>query len=150
MERPVIVHRAVLGSVERMFAILTEHFNARWPFWLNPRQVMVVPITDKSYAYALEVKAAVRKVGLYCDADLSNTTMQKKVRAAQLSQYNYILVVGEKEAEEKTVNVRTRDNIVHGMRKVGYRSRYGSNQTLHCLFLLIDVYQLRMLSSPSD
>ena len=79
---------------------------------------MVVPITDKSYAFALEVKSAVRKAGLYCDADLSNTTMQKKVRAAQLSQYNYILVVGEKESEEGTVNVRTRDNIVHGMYKI--------------------------------
>jgi threonyl-tRNA synthetase len=55
LERPVIVHRAVLGSVERMFAILTEHFAGKWPLWLSPRQVMVVPISESSYGYAHEV-----------------------------------------------------------------------------------------------
>jgi threonyl-tRNA synthetase len=66
----------------------------------------------------MEVKAAVRKAGLYCDADLSNTTMQKKVRAAQLSQYNYILVVGKEEMEKGTVNIRTRDNVVQGSKTI--------------------------------
>lgn len=57
-ERPVIVHRAVLGSVERMYAILTEHYAGKWPLWLSPRQVMVLPISEKVAAYASEVRAA--------------------------------------------------------------------------------------------
>jgi len=116
--RPVIVHRAILGSVERMFAILTEHFAGKWPFWLSPRQVMVAPISDSSYEYASEVCSAIRAAGLHADVDLLDRKMQKKVREAQVAQYNYILVVGEKERSEQTVNVRTRDNHVHGMHKL--------------------------------
>ncbi|GFH25677.1 predicted protein, partial [Haematococcus lacustris] len=104
-ERPVIVHRAVLGSVERMFAILTEHYAGKWPFWLNPRQVMVVPISESSYDYAKSLRGAIRKIGLHVDADCSDRKMQKKVREAQLAQYNYILVVGEAERTAQTVNV---------------------------------------------
>jgi threonyl-tRNA synthetase len=113
--RPVIVHRAILGSVERMFAILTENFAGKWPFWLSPRQVMIVPISEGSYEYGLEVKAALKAAGLHVDMDMLDRKMQKKVREAQVAQYNYILVVGEKERAEQTVNVRTRDNHVHGM-----------------------------------
>jgi threonyl-tRNA synthetase len=116
--RPVIVHRAILGSVERMFAILTEHYGGKWPFWLSPRQVMVVPISESSYDYAVEVRSVLRKAGFFADADCADKKMQKKVREAQLAQYNYILVVGEQEKNEKTVNVRTRDNVVHGMWKL--------------------------------
>lgn len=120
MERPVIVHRAILGSVERMLAILTEHYAAKWPLWLNPRQVMIVPITDGVYDYCRSVvRAQLRAAGFFCDVDTSNNKMQKKVREAQLNQYNYILVVGEEESKAGTVNVRTRDNIVHGMHSVG-------------------------------
>mmetsp|Transcript_6588 Transcript_6588/g.15852 ORF Transcript_6588/g.15852 Transcript_6588/m.15852 type:complete len:714 (-) Transcript_6588:254-2395(-) len=117
-ERPVIVHRAILGSVERMFAILTEHFAGKWPLWLSPRQVMVVPISEASYAYAEEVRREVRKAGFHVDADCSDRKMQKKVREAQLDQHNYILVVGAEEAAARTVNVRTRDNVVHGQREL--------------------------------
>eukprot|EP00198_Chlamydomonas_reinhardtii_P006862 XP_001696198.1 threonine-tRNA ligase [Chlamydomonas reinhardtii] len=118
LERPVIVHRAVLGSVERMFAILTEHFAGKWPFWLNPRQVMVVPISENSVEYAFTVRKELRSAGLHCDVDSTDRKMQKKVREAQLAQYNYILVVGEAEKTAQTVNVRTRDNVVHGMFKL--------------------------------
>lgn len=114
-QRPVIVHRAILGSVERMFAILTEHFAGKWPLWLSPRQVMIVPIGESIYDYALEVKEELRKIHMHVDADLVDRKMQKKVREAQVAQYNYILVIGEKEKAERTVNVRTRDNVVHGM-----------------------------------
>ena len=112
---PVIVHRAILGSVERMFAILTEHFAGKWPLWLSPRQVMVVPISEGSAAYAKQVRAELRKEGFHVEVDLHDKKMQKKVREAQLAQFNYILVVGEQEREARTVNVRTRDNKVHGM-----------------------------------
>ena len=113
-ERPVIIHRACLGSVERMLGILTEHFAGKWPFWLSPRQVMVVPVGSAFTPYANEVRAALRKVRLHVDVDASDRKMQKKVREAQLEQYNYILVVGAEEVESRTVNVRSRDNVVHG------------------------------------
>lgn len=112
---PVIVHRAILGSVERMFAILTEHFAGKWPFWLSPRQVMVVPISEISAEYVQQVRKELRREGFHVEVDLMDKKMQKKVREAQLAQFNYILVVGEQEKEARTVNVRTRDNKVHGM-----------------------------------
>ena len=113
--RPVIVHRAILGSVERMFAILVEHYAGKWPLWLSPRQVMVVPISAVSVGYAKEVRAALRGAGFHAEVDAADKKMQKKVREAQLAQFNYILVVGEAESAARTVNVRTRDNHVHGM-----------------------------------
>jgi threonyl-tRNA synthetase len=114
-KHPVIIHRAILGSVERMIAILTESFGGKWPFWLSPRQAMVVPVGPPFNEYALEVKNRLIEAGFCCDTDVDDgNTMNKKVRNAQLSQYNFILVVGEKERSNKTVNIRTRDNKVHG------------------------------------
>ena len=113
-ERPVMIHRAVLGSVERMIAILTEHFAGKWPFFLSPRQAQVVPVSKIYIDYALEVQKKLNGAGFYCDVDTSCRTLNKMVREAQLAQYNYILVVGAAEAEACAVNVRTRDNEVHG------------------------------------
>jgi len=112
---PVMIHRAILGSVERMIAILTENFAGKWPFWLSPRQAMVVPVGPHVNSYAMEVKSSLHEAGFCADCDTDDgNTMNKKVRNAQIAQYNYILVVGEKEKENRTVNVRTRDNKVHG------------------------------------
>ena len=116
--RPVIVHRAILGSVERMFAILTEHYAGKWPFWLSPRQVMIVPVSDKNVEYANEVRRELRKHKFHVQVNATDNKMQKKVREAQLDQFNYILVVGQEEMDAKTVNVRTRDNQVHGQRTI--------------------------------
>jgi threonyl-tRNA synthetase len=113
-ERPVIIHRACLGSVERMLGILTEHFAGKWPLWLSPRQVMVVPVGGAFVPFAQEVRTRLRAEHLFVDVDASDRKMQKKVREAQLEQYNYILVVGAEEVEQRTVNVRSRDNVVHG------------------------------------
>jgi threonyl-tRNA synthetase len=113
-QRPVIIHRAILGSLERFIAVLTEHIGGKWPFWLSPRQVMIVPVTAGVYEYASEVQAMIRSHGYFCDTDLSNDTLNKKIRNAQLDQYNFILVVGFEEFEKKTVNIRTRDNERHG------------------------------------
>ncbi|KAL6548247.1 hypothetical protein OROGR_008668 [Orobanche gracilis] len=93
-ERPVMLHRAILGSVERMFAILLEHYKGKWPFWLSPRQVVVCTVSRKSEAYAVK----------------GDKTVNKKVREAQLSQYNYILVVGEKDEDDKVVRVRDKND----------------------------------------
>ncbi|XP_047941314.1 threonine--tRNA ligase, mitochondrial 1 [Salvia hispanica] len=108
-ETPVMIHRAILGSVERMFAILLEHYKGKWPFWLSPRQAIVCPVSDKSQSYALEVRDRIHDAGYYVDVDTTDRTINKKVREAQLAQYNYILVVGEKEVGTGQVAVRVRD-----------------------------------------
>ena len=107
-ERPVIVHRAMLGSVERMMAILIEHYAGPWPFWLSPRQIMVVPIDLAFSEYASKVRERMHAGGFHCDVDLGSNTLNKKIREHQMAQYNYVLVVGEKEQENDTVNIRTR------------------------------------------
>lgn len=113
-QRPVMVHRAMLGSVERMGAILTEHFGGKWPLWLSPRQVIIVPVDLKFVEYAYEVQELIHQAGFYVDVDDSSRTLNKKVREAEVNQYNFILVVGEKEMESKGANVRTRENEVQG------------------------------------
>ncbi|EDL82978.1 threonyl-tRNA synthetase, isoform CRA_b [Rattus norvegicus] len=119
-KRPVIVHRAILGSVERMIAILTENYGGKWPFWLSPRQVMVVPVGPTCDEYAQKVRQEFHDAKFMVDIDLDpGCTLNKKIRNAQLAQYNFILVVGEKEKASGTVNIRTRDNKVHGERTVG-------------------------------
>ena len=86
-----MIHRAILGSVERMIAVLTENFGGKWPFWLSPRQVMVVPVGPTFNEYAAKVKEQLKSEGFMCDVDLDNSnTMNKKVRNAQLAQYNFI------------------------------------------------------------
>lgn len=114
-KKPVIIHRAILGSVERQIAILTENYAGKWPFWLSPRQVMVVPVGPAYDEYAQQVQQQLHEAGFMAEADVdAGDTMNKKIRNAQLAQFNFILVVGEKERTGNTVNVRTRDNIVHG------------------------------------
>lgn len=108
-ERPVMIHRAILGSVERMTAILTEHFAGKWPFWLSPRQILVVPVGVKFQEYAQEVRDKMAEAGFYADVDLSGNTLQKKVRNGQMLKYNFIFIVGEQEMTEKSVNIRNRD-----------------------------------------
>ncbi|XP_015894818.3 threonine--tRNA ligase, mitochondrial 1 [Ziziphus jujuba] len=112
-EVPVMIHRAILGSVERMFAILLEHYKGKWPFWLSPRQAIVCPVSEKSQPYALKVRDQIHEAGYYVDVDTSDRKIQKKVREAQLAQYNYILVVGEEEANTGQVSVRERDKSDH-------------------------------------
>uniref|UniRef100_A0A674CCU6 threonine--tRNA ligase n=1 Tax=Salmo trutta TaxID=8032 RepID=A0A674CCU6_SALTR len=107
--RPVMVHRAVLGSLERMIAILAENFGGKWPLWLSPAQVIIIPVGGGSETYAQQVVRQFRKAGFMADVDDDQgATLNKKIRSAQLAQYNYIFVVGEKECVSGTVSVRTR------------------------------------------
>lgn len=108
-ERPVMIHRAILGSVERMTAILTEHFAGKWPFWLSPRQILVVPVGVKYQEYAQQVRDKMHNAGFYADVDLTGNTLQKKIRTGQLMKYNFIFIVGETEMNENSVNIRNRD-----------------------------------------
>lgn len=116
--RPVIIHRAIYGSLERFIGILTEHLGGKWPFWLSPRQLCVIPVTHKYDDYAKAVNDQLHSCGYWIDVDLSNNRLNKKIRNAQIAQYNFILVVGEKEEEGKTVNIRTRDNKNHGTKSI--------------------------------
>ncbi|KAI0528204.1 putative threonyl-tRNA synthetase, cytoplasmic [Xylaria bambusicola] len=108
--RPVIIHRAIYGSFERFIGILTEHFAGKWPFWLSPRQVMVIPVMVSANDYVTEVRALLRENEFHADVDLSANTLNKKIRQAQLLQYNFILVLGAKEMTDRTVTIRSRDS----------------------------------------
>lgn len=118
-KRPVMIHRAILGSVERMTAILTENYGGKWPFWLNPRQAIVIPVNPKFDEYAEKVQQELHSNNFRIDVNHdAGETLNKKIRNAQLAQYNFILVVGDKEQSSETVNVRTRDNKVHGEKSI--------------------------------
>lgn len=112
--RPVMLHRALFGSIERFFGILIEHFSGRFPLWLSPSQVRVITVADRHEPYAAEVAAAIKAAGFHVDVDDSSESVSKKVRNAQLAQYNYILTTGDQETEHRTVSLRTRDNLVVG------------------------------------
>jgi threonyl-tRNA synthetase len=118
IHRPVMIHRAIFGSFERFIAIITEHYGGKWPFWLSPRQAAIVPVSERFLPYAHQVCERIHEAGFFIDVDTSDRKLAKKIREAQLAQYNYILVIGEKEQADGTVNVRTRDNQVHGERTV--------------------------------
>ncbi|TVY26462.1 Threonine--tRNA ligase, cytoplasmic [Lachnellula hyalina] len=108
--RPVMIHRAIAGSIERFTAILTEHFAGKWPFWLSPRQILVIPVGVGFYDYGKEVQAIFKEQHMFIDIDLSGNTLQKKIRTGQLSQYNFIFVVGDQEMNGREVNIRYRDD----------------------------------------
>eukprot|EP00611_Tribonema_gayanum_P010835 TRINITY_DN20953_c0_g1_i1.p1 TRINITY_DN20953_c0_g1~~TRINITY_DN20953_c0_g1_i1.p1 ORF type:complete len:780 (+),score=275.37 TRINITY_DN20953_c0_g1_i1:107-2446(+) len=110
INRPVMVHRAMLGSLERMIAVLTEHYGGRWPFWLSPRQAMVVPVGQAFIPYACKVRDRLHAAGFHVDVDDSSKTLNKKVREAETAHYNYVLVVGAAEQETDEANVREAGN----------------------------------------
>ena len=108
-KRPCIVHRAILGSVERCMAILIEHYAGKWPFWLSPRQVCIATVSDKVNDWAEKVELELKLNGYLVNFDRSAATLQKKVRNAQLDQYNFIAVIGQEEVAGKCVDIRTRE-----------------------------------------
>lgn len=108
--RPVMIHRGLLGSFERFIAILCEHFAGKWPFWLNPRQVLIVPVTAVVNDYAVEVQSIFRKHHIRTDVDVSRSTLTKKIRTGQLHDYSFIFVLGREERDFGSVNIRNRDD----------------------------------------
>ncbi len=103
---PVVVHRALLGSLERFMAILIEHYAGAFPVWLAPVQVLVLPVSEKFNDYANEVNKKFFDAGLRCEVDDSNETLGKKIRNAEMSKVPYMIVVGEKEVADKNLTVR--------------------------------------------
>lgn len=88
--RPVVIHRAIIGSFERFLGILIEHFGGKWPFWLSPRQILIVPVMPAVNDYVEELQRILRDDKMNVDIDISGNTMQKKIRTGQLAQYNFI------------------------------------------------------------
>lgn len=113
-QRPVMLHRAIFGSVERFFGILIEHFSGKFPLWISPLQIRLLTVADRHADYAYKLRDQFKKLGFHVDVDDANESVSKKVRNAQLAQINYILTIGDQEQENQTVNLRTRDNVVHG------------------------------------
>ncbi|KAK3384789.1 hypothetical protein B0H63DRAFT_471587 [Podospora didyma] len=108
--RPVMIHRAMAGSLERFTAILCEHFAGKWPFWMSPRQVIVIPVGMGFLNYAKEVAQILKKEKIHVDVDSTGNTLQKKIRNGQLAQYNFCFVVGDDEMKNRKVNIRYRDD----------------------------------------
>ena len=104
-----MVHRAIFGSMERFMAILIEHLGGRWPLWLSPRQVKICPVLSKHHSYVKDLEQRLHDNGWEVEIDLSEVSLNKKVRNAQIKQFNYILVVGDDEMEAETVDIRTRE-----------------------------------------
>ena len=104
--RPVMIHRAPFGSMERFVGVLIEHFAGAFPLWLAPEQVRVLPISEKSEEYALEVLAAIRKIGLRSTIDSGNERVQARIRDASEAKIPYLAVVGPRDAQQRVVSVR--------------------------------------------
>jgi threonyl-tRNA synthetase len=103
----IMIHRALMGSLERFFGCLIEHYNGAFPVWLAPEQVILLPITDRAHAYAGEIRRILAEKGLRVESDLRNEKLGLKIREAQLAKIPYMLVLGDWEVEEATLSVRT-------------------------------------------
>jgi threonyl-tRNA synthetase len=108
LQRPYMVHRALLGSLERFFGVLVEHYGGAFPVWLAPVQATAIPVAPAFNEHAQAVVAALRAVDIRAEADLSEQRMNAKIRAAQAQKVPYMLVLGEKERSAGTLSVRTR------------------------------------------
>ena len=106
--RPVMIHRVVFGSIERFIGVITEHFAGAFPLWLSPVQVKVLPVTERAHAYAKELNEKLNAANIRCEADLRSEKLGYKIREAQMQKIPYMLVVGDQEAQDGTVSVRTR------------------------------------------
>ena len=116
-KRPVMIHRVIYGSLERFFGILIEHYGGAFPLWLSPMQVTLLPIADRHLKYAEKVKALFEEKGLRVAVDARSESVSAKVRDAQMQKTPYILVVGDREETEGSVNVRQRNGKVVGTKK---------------------------------
>lgn len=108
-KRPIMIHRTILGSIERFMGILIEHYAGKFPAWLAPVQISILPISDKFNDYAYELKKQFNDNGLRVEVDDRTEKIGFKIREAQLQKIPYMLIVGEREVEENTVSVRKRD-----------------------------------------
>jgi threonyl-tRNA synthetase len=116
--RPYVVHRALLGSLERFFGVLVEHYGGAFPVWLSPVQVKLIPIADRHLAYARSVADDLQARGVRVEVDTSGERMRAMIRHAQLEKVPYMLIIGDREIAAHQVNLRLRDGNVPGAMSV--------------------------------
>jgi len=107
-QQPIMIHRALLGSIERFMAVLIEHYAGDFPFWLAPVQIMVLPVLEKHALYAQNIVKELKSLNYRVDIDLSEETLSKRIRNAELNKIPYILVIGDREMANNTISVRER------------------------------------------
>ncbi len=105
---PIVIHRAIFGSLERFIGIITEHFKGAYPFWLNPFQVAIVPIREEHNEYAKKVEMALKEAGVRVEVDYSDINMRDKIKRFKTMKDPYILVLGNEEAAANEVSVNVR------------------------------------------
>ena len=113
-----MIHRVVFGSVERFIGVIIEHFGGKFPTWLAPMQVKVLPITDRNNEYCDGIIAALKAAGVRCECDKRQEKTGFKVREAQILKTPYMLIIGDKEQEDGTVSVRRRDCVQNEVMKM--------------------------------
>ena len=109
-KRPIMIHRALLGSIERFFGVLIEHYGGAFPPWLAPEHAVLIPIADRHHNYCIKLRDRLRARGIIARIDDSKNRMNKKIRQAQLEKIPYMLIVGDKEVESGSCSLRLRDN----------------------------------------
>jgi len=110
-KRPVMLHRVILGALERFIGVLIEHYAGKFPLWLSPQQVAVMTITDDQIGYARDLHDAMVAEGIRSQLDTRNEKLNMKIREAILKKIPYLVIVGKKEVEEKTLSIRGRDGV---------------------------------------
>ena len=114
-KQPIMLHRVLLGSLERFMGALIEHYKGELPLWLSPTQVLLIPIKETAYAYAQSVKEALVSHNLRVDTDLRNETLDKKIRNAEMNKIPYCLILGDREIQQGTVSVRKKGSQNQGV-----------------------------------
>ena len=109
-QRPVVLHKAMIGSLERFMGVLIEHFAGAFPVWLAPIQAVIIPIADRHFEYAEKIRKQLSEVGIRVEVNDRKERMNLKVREAQLQKIPYMLIVGDREEEDHAVSVRLRSN----------------------------------------
>jgi threonyl-tRNA synthetase len=143
-QNPVMVHRAILGSLERFIGILLEHYAGALPVWLSPVQVKIIPVSEKFNAYGEEVLAEMKNNNIRAEIDNGNETLGKRIRTAELQKIPYILVVGEKEEKSSSVAVRSRKGDKGAMQlekfleKIKYEITHSNIKIPHCFSMGLD------------
>jgi threonyl-tRNA synthetase len=117
MKRPVMLHNVLYGSLERFIGVLLEHLNGRLPTWLAPVQVKVLSFTDKNIKAAEKLFEELKEAGIRCEIDIDSAPVQGKVRDAELQKINYIIMIGDKEEQAKTLAVRKDGKVKFGVKK---------------------------------
>ena len=108
-QRPVMIHRALFGSIERFFGVLTEHYSGAFPAWLAPVQAIAIPVADTFNDYMFDVVAQLKKAGIRADIDASDDRFQKKIRNAQLQKIPFMLIAGEEDMKAGAISFRYRN-----------------------------------------